>query len=214
MARIIDISGQKFNKLTAIKPIGKYKSGNVIWQCRCDCGNICEVDGSILRKYKQKSCGCYPSERMAKINTKHDGFGTRLYEIWRQMHRRCYGEKTKAYPYYGGRGITVCPEWHDFAKFREWAIGNGYADNLTIDRIDVNGDYAPSNCRWTTQKQQANNRRNNHRIRYNEEEHTISEWADIMSVNQVRLWHALNSVNWDMACLIVRGWFDEQHQLS
>lgn len=214
MAHVIDISGQKFNRLTAIKPIGKYKSGNVIWQCRCDCGNICEVEGSILRRFKQKSCGCYPSERMTKMNTKHEGFGTRLYEIWRQMHRRCYGEKTKSYPHYGGRGIKVCSEWNDFAKFRAWAIDSGYEDNLTVDRIDVNGDYTPNNCRWATKKQQANNRRSNHRILYNGEEHTISEWADIMSVDQVRLWRALYSVNWDMACLIEGGWFDEQHQLS
>ena len=199
MAHIIDISGQKFNRLAAIKPVRKYKSGNTIWLCRCDCGNFCEVEGSLLRRGKQKSCGCYPSERMKQLNTKHNGFGTRLYEIWRQMHRRCYGENTKAYKDYGGRGISICKEWSEFGPFREWALSSGYRDDLTIDRINVNGDYCPENCRWATVKQQANNRRSNHKISFNEETHTISEWADILGVNQVWLWNRLSRADWDIA---------------
>ena len=199
MAHIIDISGQKFNRLTAIKPVRKYKSGNTIWLCRCDCGNFCEVEGSLLRRGKQKSCGCYPSERMKQLNTKHNGFGTRLYEIWRQMHRRCYGKNTKAYKDYGGRGISICEEWSEFEPFREWALFSGYKEDLTIDRIDVNGNYCPENCRWATVKQQANNRRSNHKISFNEETHTISEWADILGVNQVWLWNRLSRSDWDIA---------------
>lgn len=203
MAHIIDISGQKFNRLTAIKPVGKYKSGNTIWLCRCDCGNLCEVEGSLLRSGKQKSCGCYPSERMKQLNTKHNGFGTRLYEIWRQMHRRCYGKNTKAYKDYGGRGISICKEWSEFGPFSEWALSSGYKENLTIDRIDVNGNYCPENCRWATVKQQANNRRSNHKISFNEETHTISEWADILGVNQVWLWNRLSRADWDIAKVVV-----------
>lgn len=198
MANMIDISGKTFNGLTAIKPIGKYKSGNTIWLCKCECGNFCEVESHLLRSGKQKSCGCYPSERMKIMNTKHNGFGTRLYEIWRQMNRRCYGKNTKAYKDYGGRGISICEEWHDFDTFRKWAFSSGYTDSLTIDRIDVNGNYCPENCRWATVKEQANNRRSCHFVEYQGENHTISEWADIYGINQVRLWDHLSRCNWDM----------------
>lgn len=199
MARMIDISGKKYNRLTAIKPIGRRKSGNYIWLCKCECGKFCEVEGSLLRSGKQLSCGCYISERITKMNTKHNGFGTRLYEIWRQMHRRCYGEFQQSYKDYGGRGISVCDEWHDFSVFREWAYKNGYSETLTIDRIDVNGNYKPSNCRWATMKQQANNRRSNHTIKYIGVSHTISEWADILGVNQTTLWKKLQMNNWDLS---------------
>ncbi|WP_322353969.1 hypothetical protein [Paratractidigestivibacter sp.] len=201
MAKMIDISGKRCNRLTAIKPVRKTESGNYIWLCRCDCGKECEVEGSCFRSGKQMSCGCYASERIRKANTKHNGFGTRLYEIWRQMHRRCYGEHTKFYKDYGGRGISVCGEWRDFSVFREWAYKNGYAENLTIDRIDVNGNYEPSNCRWATMKQQANNRRSNHIIKYMGQSHTISEWADIIGISQLVLWRELNSNGWDLSKL-------------
>lgn len=214
MNHIIDISGQKFNSLTAIKPVRKYKSGNTIWLCECDCGNFCEVEGSILRRGKQISCGCYPSERMKKMNTKHNGFGTRLYEIWRQMHRRCYGKNTKAYKHYGGRGITICKEWHEYEMFRDWAMQNGYSESLTIDRIDVNDNYCPENCRWATAKEQANNKRNNRRVRFEDEIHTVSEWADIFGVKQTHLWGALSRNGWDIEELKERGWFNEQRKIS
>lgn len=195
-----DLTGMRFGKLTVLCRGGQYKtSGNVFWRCVCDCGNETNTSGSLLRAGKSKSCGrCVSSERMTILNEKHGGFGTRLYEIWRQMHRRCYGENTKAYPHYGGRGITVCDEWQEFEPFREWALANGYDENLTIDRIDVNGDYCPENCRWATIKQQANNRRRAHYVSYSGETHTVSEWADIYSVDQRKLWQRLNKRDWDL----------------
>ena len=193
-----DLTGKKFNKLTVMGRDGTYKSGNVRWLCRCDCGGYTHSPGCDLKSGKIKGCKCISSERMTRINTKHGGFGTRLYEIWRQMHRRCYGVGTKAYPDYGGRGITVCDEWREFEPFRAWALKHGYADDLTIDRIDVNGDYCPDNCRWATAKEQANNKRNNHLIEYNGETHTISEWADKFRVDQVKLWHRLNKYEWQL----------------
>lgn len=198
MARGYDLTGKRFNRLTVVCRDGTYKSGNIRWLCKCDCGNYTHSDKTNLEKGKVKSCGCYASDRIAKQNTKHGGFGTRLYEIWRQMHRRCYGEHTTAYPLYGGRGIKVCDEWQEYEPFYEWAIANGYAENLTIDRIDVNGDYTPDNCRWATSKQQCNNRRNNHFVEYDGQKHTISEWADLYGVNQVKLWDRLSRNDWNL----------------
>ena len=198
--RAPDLTGMKFNRLTVIKKDGTYngRGRNTRWLCLCDCGNYTHAPTAALRGGKQISCGCYASERMTKMNMKHGGFGTRLYEIWRQMHRRCYGKETKAYPYYGGRGITICDEWKEFEPFKKWAIENGYADDLTIDRIDVNGNYEQSNCRWVTAKEQANNRRSNHKVEYNGETHTVSEWADKYGVSQVKLWARLDKRNWQL----------------
>lgn len=207
MGKLEDLSGKRFGSLTVIEFGGKYQpSGNVYWRCICDCGNITNTTGSSLRSGKSVSCGrCSASKRAAKRNYKHGGFGTRLYEIWRQIHRRCYGTRTKSYKNYGGRGISVCSEWRDYETFKKWAISTGYKENLTIDRIDVNGDYEPSNCRWATVKQQANNRRSNHLVKYNGEMHTVSEWADILCIDQRKLWQMLNRNDWDMAEAIKKG---------
>lgn len=197
-----DITGKKFNRLTAIRPDGKYKSGNIKWLCRCECGNYVHATSYALIHEKAKSCGCYASDRMVKYNTKHGGFGTRLYEIWRQMHRRCYGKNTKAYKDYGGRGITVCKEWREFESFEKWALFGGYQNDLTIDRIDVNGNYCPENCRWATVKEQSNNRRSCHFVKFNGETHTISEWADIYKVDQRKLYDRLSRYGWDIGVAV------------
>lgn len=198
MGRHEDLTGLRFNKLTVICEDGRYKSGNVRWLCHCDCGGITHSTSYALKNGKQIGCKCVSSERMARLNTKHGGYGTRLYEIWRQMHRRCYCKNTKAYHDYGGRGITICDEWKDFEPFRAWAIKNGYEENLTIDRVDVNGNYEPSNCRWATVKEQANNRRSNHKVEYNGEMQTVSEWADQYGVSQLKLWARLSKRNWKL----------------
>ena len=194
-----DLTGKRFGRLTVIGRGKTYSSGNVCWTCICDCGNTTNSCGTNLRSGKSKSCGrCVCSERMAALNTKHSGFGTRLYEIWRQMHRRCYGRNTKAYKDYGGRGITICKDWQEYGPFEKWAMSHGYREDLTIDRIDVNGNYEPSNCRWATMKEQSNNRRNNRVVVYNGESHTVSEWADIYAVDQRKLWQRLNARDWDV----------------
>ena len=144
--------------------------------CKCDCGNVVEVPAESLVNGASKSCGCYNRE----IITKHNKSMTNLYQVWQCMKDRCFNPNHVQYKDYGGRGITVCDEWSDPDAFCEWALSNGYSKGLSIDRIDVNGNYEPSNCRWATQKEQCRNRRNNAVLEYNGEKHCLTEWAEIV----------------------------------
>lgn len=122
----------------------------------------------------------------------HGGTKSRLFKIWSGMHERCERENHKHYENYGGRGITVCNEWSDFATFEHWATETGYKDGLSIDRVDVDGNYTPANCRWATMREQQNNRRNNRKIEYNGEIHTVTEWAEITGIGKTTIKERLN----------------------
>ena len=173
--------GEKYNRLTVIRP----PEGRKVL-CRCECGKETVVYVSNLTRGHTRSCGCLKAEIIAAgANTKHGGKGTRLYEIWKNMNRRCRDQRAVNYERYGGRGISVCEEWkNSFKAFQNWALANGYRDDLSIDRIDNSGNYEPSNCRWETATAQSNNRRSNHTLTVNGETHTIAEWARITGIKQ------------------------------
>lgn len=160
MSKINDLTGQKYGKLTVIKYCGSNKRGRALWLCQCDCGNTKVILGNSLLSKLTLSCGCYNKEHSKNIHTKHNLSYSKLYKVWGGMKTRCYNPKFMYYSNYGGRGITICDEWlNNFKTFYEWAINNGYKEGLTIDRINNDGIYEPSNCRWITRAEQNRNQR-------------------------------------------------------
>lgn len=162
MRTAIPMIGKKFGRLTVIQRAGAVPGGCALYICECECGNITHpIKGTNLRNGDTQSCGCLAKEVAKKTHTTHGKTNTRLFNIWSGMRERCNNPNCRAFKDYGGRGIKICPEWeHDFQTFYEWAMSNGYADNLTIDRKDNEKGYSPDNCRWTTTAEQNRNRRN------------------------------------------------------
>lgn len=191
--------GKKFGKLTVLKELPERKHGKIIYQCKCDCGNITNVQGTMLRNGNTKSCGCL---RYEPSNIKHGKCNTKLYTTWKNIKQRCYNKNYNRYIDYGGRGIAVCQEWlHDFNCFYNWAINNGYQENLTIDRIDNNKGYSPENCRWVDIKTQCNNTRRNVRLTYNNKTQTIAQWGHELNVSVDKI-SARHRAGWtDKECL-------------
>lgn len=194
-----DLNGQKFGRLTVLERKENSKNGIPRWLCRCDCGNLTVVLSTQLRNGRTKSCGCYMKEVVSKQRIKHGLSETRLYKVWRTMKERCLCETYRDYKHYGGRGIKVCDEWlDDFMNFYNWAMDNGYDENAkrgeyTIDRIDVNGNYEPSNCRIVSMKEQANNVRRNHLIEYKGKTQTLSQWSDEVGISSHTLLNRLQN---------------------
>ena len=174
---IVDMKGKRFGNLVVVKRLRNDKYGNAMWDCVCDCGNSYTAKGQSLRNGHVKSCGCLQRKTAQKLSYIHGESRTILYKRWHAMKQRCENKNSSSYKDYGGRGIKICDEWKDFMVFKEWAINNGYKKELTIERVDVNGDYSPKNCVFATRAEQNRNTRRNIRILVNGKIKTISEIA-------------------------------------
>lgn len=159
MGTIKNLTGQKFGRLTVIRQDGVSAHKKALWLCSCDCGKFKTVIGGNLKSGITTSCGCFNLENI----TKHGDHKTAFYRSWQDIHTRCKSPKCAEYKNYGGRGISVCPEWGDYMQFKKDMLST-YQKGLTLDRIDVNGNYEPNNCKWSTVKEQNRNRRNNRRL--------------------------------------------------
>lgn len=183
MKKPLELVGKRFGRLVVLKREKNNKFGCTYWLCKCDCGKTKIIRGTHLQSGKIRSCGCLTKEATRERQITHNLSNTRLYHTYNKMKARCYRKTDHSYKDYGGRGIKICDEWlADFMNFYNWAIANGYREDLSIDRIDVNGNYEPMNCRWATPKQQSNNTRRCIYITYNNETHTTTEWGRILKI--------------------------------
>lgn len=190
MIKYKDITSQKFGRLTALYKLhNHHDKDHTYWLCICDCGNLTETRSDRLRNGRAQSCGC--------LHKKHGKSNTRLYHIWRQIKTRCYNKNNRDYMKYGDRGIQICDEWlNNFQAFYDWAIENGYKENLTIDRVNVNGNYEPDNCTWATKKQQARNKRDTLYYTIDCETKSLSEWCEISNLKYNKVYCRIHRDNW------------------
>lgn len=203
--RVIDLTGMRFERLIVVDYLGGKKRHK--WLCRCDCGAEKAVVGDDLKSGNTKSCGFYRTDNLVRHNKKHGKTQTREYSSWGSMRERCLNVRNKAYPGYGGRGITICERWDNFENFLAdmGECPNGYS----IDRIDNSGNYEPSNCRWADSKTQNRNKRNVHLITYGGETMSIGEWADRLGVQPSTLYARICVSGWTIETAItkpVRKW--------
>lgn len=180
MCRLKDMEGFEFNGCKVISRAGVDKWGQATWECLCECGNTFVATGGNIRSGNTNSCGCFKVTKTREINTTHGDSRTRLYNIWYGIKRRCYSPSHGSYKHYGKRGITMSEEWKsDYNSFKCWALSNGYEEDLTIDRIDNDGNYTASNCRWVDMKTQGRNRRGNRFIKYDGRDVTLAELIEM-----------------------------------
>ena len=195
---MIDMTGKKYGRLTAIKLDHKDKRNECYWLCKCDCGNTTIVSGYKLRTGHTRSCGCYREEKRGDRHRSHGMTDTKLYTIWRNMKARCHNPKNDMYHRYGARGIKVCDEWRNsFNTFMEWANKAGYSEGLSIERVDIDKGYNPENCRWITKKEQYLNRSDSHLVTAFGKTQTIKEWADESGIAFDTIERRLNAYGWD-----------------
>ena len=198
-----DLTGCKFHRLT-VTGFDRRQGASYFWKCVCDCGETRVVNQSALKGGTTKSCGCLSREqtgiRARKRLTTHGLRGHTLYGTHKRMIKRCYDPRHHAFSHYGGRGIRVCDEWrdqeHGLTNFYEWARQNGWERGLSVDRIDVNGNYEPSNCRWVTMADQQKNKRNVRLIEYNGRVLNIAEWALLVGIPRGTLWERIARRQW------------------
>lgn len=192
MARKIDdLTGMVFGNLCVVEFSHTY-NGHSYWLCRCKCGRLTIARGSHMKSGNVSSCGCKNG------NITHGESKTRLYSVWNNMKERCQNPKSKEYHRYGGRGISVCSDWERYETFRDWALSNGYAPNLSIDRKNNDGNYDPGNCRWATAREQANNTRRTRLIEFGGQIYSVSEWSRKLGIKQSTLSMRLNKYGWSV----------------
>jgi hypothetical protein len=177
MTAMIDLTGKSFNRLTVIRKMGAGQNGKMMWECMCSCGNKTVVTSYDIKTGHTASCGCAHNEQLSKYKKIHGMSGSNEFSIWRGMMNRCYNKNDPAFKYYGERGITVCALWKD--SFLEFfgSMGHRPSKLYSIDRINNDGNYEPSNCRWATMSEQANNTRANKWIEFSGERLTIGMWS-------------------------------------
>lgn len=208
MSNKLDLTGQKFGRLTVIAKAKEKVKGGTGWTCLCDCGNQIIVVTRLLRSGNTKSCGCLQRETASKQFTKH-GFAkctpNRFYRIWAKMRNRCNNPNESTFKYYGGKGIKVCERWADFSLFfndmnpsYEEHVKKYGEKNTTLDRIDNSKDYEPNNCRWATRSVQSNNKSTNKIIEYNGESHNLTEWSKILGIARDVLQWRIYRGNWSI----------------
>lgn len=200
MARRIDLTGQRFGRLTVVGFERQGGRGHSYWRCKCDCGGYTIARGSHMKAGNVTSCGCVPAHKT------HGESRTRLYVIWNNMKQRCGNPNSIEYHLYGGRGISVCDEWQSsYEAFRDWALANGYKSGLSIDRKENDGPYCPDNCRWATAREQANNTRRNRLLTYDGETRSIAEWARVIGVKPVTLRSRIDKYHWSVEDALKKG---------
>lgn len=196
--RFQDFTGQKFSRLIVLGFAEKSQSGESKWYCRCNCGNITKVYSMCLKNGSTTSCGCFCIERTKKEKTKHGnktkGNATPTYMSWQSMRGRCQNPKDSCFSDYGGRNIQVCERWQSFENFL--ADMGERPKGMTLDRKENNKGYFKENCRWATTIEQANNKRSNHLLTYNEKTQNVTQWAEETGIKQSVLYARINSLGW------------------
>lgn len=195
-----DMTGLKFGRLKVIEVDGRDKRGEYYWKCLCDCGNYKRVSGNKLRSGNTSSCGCFQREyRLSGVaNKKHGKTNSKLYVIWINMKARCRNPKNSMYKNYGGRGILICDEWAEsFEAFMKWANDHNYSDGLSIERINVNGNYEPNNCKWIKPVEQYLNRTDSHMVTAYGRTQTIKEWSAESGIKYDTIERRINAYGWD-----------------
>lgn len=199
MPSILDISGQKYGRLTALEYVGKNDKGRTVWRCRCDCGATLLVTSNSLRRNNTRSCGCFKRDQTVAAHRTHGMCRSSEYRTWCMMRDRCSNPENKNWKDYGGRGIRVCDRWQDSFENFLADMGRKLCGLNTIEREDTNGNYEPGNCRWASQKEQTRNKRSSHLLTYKGETLCLGEWAEKLGVNARPLWARVR-----------RGWTPEQ----
>lgn len=193
MANLI---GLRFGRLV-VQRLDHYNDRHVpYWECQCDCGKTHIVCGTSLTRGYTRSCGCFHDEMARNRATKHGDTHTGLYYVWQSMLKRCSDLHNKNYKNYGGRGIAVCLDWHDYKEFRSWALKTGYKKGLSIDRIDNNGNYCPENCRWATRSQQNDNTRRTIKIKYHNKTQSLTAWCKELGLKRDTIYARIHSYGW------------------